>query len=119
MRTREQIIADCEKRFNEMRKGKETRESDPRFTHTCDNCRFCSGSSDFLWEARYCGEPLVRGFEPPHVLRHELYKPRTGWRDDQGRHWDFPHLCGPEKALWQPKLTLWQRFINFLTGDAA
>jgi hypothetical protein len=113
MRTREQIVADCEKRFEELRAEKERRDGDPRHIHPCATCRWAKGD----YKPELCTEPLVKGFGEPHAFRQyaisaEEYM-RT-WQDGEGRIWNFPKLCGPEKALWQPKPTWWQRIIEWL-----
>lgn len=126
MRTREQIIADCEKRFEELRAEKERRHADPLVQRPCHTCAHALRMGKSLPEWTCC-EPLVKGFGDA---------PMVGtWRTtafDYGRlvqhtekvagcetYWRFPMPCGPEKALWQPKPPLCQRIIAFLTGDAA
>lgn len=111
MRTREQIIADCERRFAELQEEAERRKVDLRLTHPCETCR---------WQKyQRCEEPLVKAFGKGHRLipyMPSVEERKSLWRDDKGLGWDFPTLCGPEKALWQPKLTIWQRIWQFLTG---
>ena len=108
MRTREQIIADCEKRFEELQREAEA----PARQRPCKTCRFYStrGDDGYRWGEGYpeyhtCTEPLVQGFGEWGV---EVRKK--------------PMPCGPEKALWQPiphKPTLCERILAFLTGDPA
>lgn len=116
-RTRDQIIQDCEDELERLRHKAELRRVDPLYTHPCTTCRFFKGQEDSLlgWDYRLCTEPLVQGFGQPHQMYHSLEGPRTGWQDDAGRTWVFPKLCGPEKALWRPRLSLWQKFIKLLT----
>lgn len=116
MRSREQIIADCEARFQELQAEKERRDADRRITHPCTTCRFITKGY-----SRKCVEPLVKGFGDGHTLKG-FHLPAEQWvelwKDDEGDRWDFPKLCGPEKALWQPieRKTCWQRFLEWL-GD--
>ena len=99
MRTREQIIADLEARYAEL----EAEAQKPWRLRPCSTCRYGSGRGS----TQKCREPLVVGFAEKGF--------RWAWdcNDFSGHE---SKLCGPEKALWQPKLTLWQRIINFLTG---
>lgn len=92
MRTQEQIIADCEKRFDELKAEKQRRDNDPAIQRPCETCRWFSniGDDGFDWSASYkhhwtCTEPLVKGFDK--------YGP-------EARRQPMP--CGPEKALWTP-----------------
>ncbi len=129
MRTREQIIADCEKRYEELRAEKERQDSDPIIQRGCRSCRFCSRKG---WELPewFCNEPLVKGLGDRVTVgswmvtefnygRGKHHTERRPGKLPSEIHWRFPMPCGPEKALWQPKPTLCQRIIAFLTGDAA
>lgn len=116
MRSREQIIEDCSKELDRLRQQAELRETDPRYTHPCTSCRFYVGTDGvFDHKSRQCHEPLVKGFRLPHFMYHSLKGPWRGWEDDQGQTWAFPTLCGKEKALWQPRLSLWQKIVKLLT----
>lgn len=106
MRTQEQIIADCEKRYAELCAEKERIYNDPQIQRPCPSCRFYSmvGDDGFNWNEDFpqyhtCTEPLVQGYRQWGV--------RIGKRNP-------PFPCGPEKALWQPKLPWWKRFMQWL-----
>lgn len=105
MRTQEQIVADCEKRFEEIQAEVQRREEDRRHTHSCTTCRFAKwdGSSLEYWT---CSEPLVVGLEDPYKTVNWSSPFHHGKWQGPGKtgevYWDFPPLCGPEKALWQP-----------------
>lgn len=84
-------------------------------------CRWAEWNRSELEEWR-CHEPLVLGFgEPPLVGSWRFFGVNmrdwkaAGVKNDQIM-WRFPSLCGPEKALWQPKepaLPLPSRIIAF------
>lgn len=122
MRTREQIVADCEKRFAELRAEKERRDNDPRLRTPCASCRFATMTANAHLIDWYCHEPLVVGFGKEHHVGTAWRSsfPVQVWKDTAGNRWDFPRLCGPEKALWQPKtpkLATWQRVKQWWGAD--
>ena len=96
-RTAAQIATQIEARKAEI----EAEALTPAYRFPCRTCKWqreFGGSWTFpSW--RYCKEPLVEGLEQPHDLRMGI-----------------PALCGPERALWQPKLSWWQRLLNWLFG---
>ena len=90
-RTPDEIKAQLEARLAEM----EAEANSPRWVAPCEQCK---------WRyASFCINPFVIGLERKNTL-----------------HWDYSKehhrntLCGPEKALWEPRPTLWQRFIAWL-----
>jgi hypothetical protein len=112
-RTPEEIRAQLEARYAEMEAEAARRDADPMLLHPCKTCRFMAmrwPSSRAGW---YCTNPLVTGFatgeneqiavwdSAPPGDWHASYRPKAA-------------ICGPEKALWAPKPTRWQRFINML-----
>ena len=104
MRTREQIIADCEKRYEELQQqaGLQKAKDEERArqkTFACRLCRYGSGLGNY----QKCREPLVVGFDPRGYA--------WAWDCKDGTNYDSK-LCGPEKALWRPKPTLCQRIIE-------
>lgn len=106
MRTREEIVADCEKRFHELRAEKDRLDNDPAIQYPCRECCFYSkrGDNGVWWGNDYphkhtCTEPLVKGFRK--------------WGVRIVRNADGPMPCGPEKALWQRR-KLRQRICDFL-----
>lgn len=103
MRTHEQIVADCEARFEELQREKERRDNDPLIQRPCKTCR---------WSIKTrCKEPLVKGFD-------NYTPPNVDWQLKLGtlsNNWPTVKLCGLEKALWQPvpkPLTRWQKFMS-------
>lgn len=93
MRTQEQIVAQCEARYAELEKEREARR------YTCANCRWSSH------DARYCNEPLVKGFD----TRVWSYDNRFCVVDNTAIT-----LCGPERALWARRLRWWERAFLWL-----
>lgn len=101
MRTQEQIIQDCEKRYAELVAEKKRRDNDPIIQYPCKTCRWYShdGEDGFCWGDKFpehhtCVAPLVKGFSK-HGLRISRY----------------PHPCGREKALWEPKISILERIL--------
>lgn len=96
-RTQEKIIAQCEARYAEL----EREAASPHKQRPCKTCRFRAHP---IFE--HCTHPLIVGFGEPD------------WCYDKNRDRGFNlsnrgNLCGPEKALWEPKPTLSQRIINW------
>lgn len=86
MRTQEQIHRDIDRRFEELKREAES----PARVRPCQKCRHFAGYKyPSIKETPKCRNPLVKGFEKRPVPL------------------DFgsmaSHLCGPEKALWEPK----------------
>ena len=83
-RTQAEIIAQLEARYAEM----EAEANSPAKLYPCKACRFSNGNR--------CENALVKGLGKQPALNAD--------------YWEYDHLCGPEKALWEPKPpTLWQR----------
>lgn len=104
MRTREQIVADCEKRYAELQQqaGLRRAEDEERAcekTFSCRLCRYGYGSGNY----QKCREPLVVGFDPRGFV--------WAWDCTDGTSYQSK-LCGPEKAFWQPKPPRCQRIIE-------
>ena len=82
VRSEEQIQAELDARLAEIeRQGQEHRHQ-----VKCRDCRWARGI--------YCANPLVKG--------HGAAKAQFSTEAD---------ICGPEKALWQEKLPLWERLF--------
>ena len=89
-RTREQILAECQARYAEM----EREAAMPERQFPCSTCTYGGGTR--------CRNPLIIGIERKSVAV-----------------WDQTHplearLCGPEKALWEPRRPWWQRLIDWI-----
>lgn len=123
MRSREQIIADCEKRYLELKQEADRRSHDPLLTRKCQNCKFSSVEREDLpqWT---CNEPLVTGFDGPKTIaswaRSDIgFQVKYDFVENKPNslankiYWKFPMPCGPEKALWQRKPSWIERIINF------
>lgn len=86
-RTHEQILAECQARYDEM----ESEAAKPELQFPCSTCRWAV-QGDWL----SCRQPLVTGIAGKPV-----------------DNWDA-RLCGPEKALWEPRQSLWSRLFDWL-----
>lgn len=104
-RTPEQITAQLEARYREL--GEQAkRHAERAKLQGCESCRwFRLNTREWVSDnnrriyAR-CVEPLMKGFdEEPH-------------KSLEFRQLDLS-LCGPEKALWQPKLSWWQKIWDW------
>jgi hypothetical protein len=93
-RTPEEIQAQLEARYAEMEAEAE-RMAKAALT-ACSTCRWRHGA--------FCKQPLVTGVKPKAILTVDAWKPKG----------DEAYLCGPEKALWEPKLTRWQKFMEWM-----
>jgi hypothetical protein len=100
MRTPEQINAELEARYAELKDEAARRKVDPKLNFPCHTCRWMTNED---WSAKYCREPLVKGFG---------FGERLSYFEGD----DLPALCGPEKALWQKRPTLAQRIIDCLNS---
>jgi hypothetical protein len=91
-RTAEQITEQLQERLEEMKAASEA----PEYLWPCKTCRWAASS--------YCRNALVRGFPPT-----------TKWNWDGGYSWAKEHaaLCGPEKALWEPKRPWYRRIWDW------
>ena len=90
-RTPEQIREQLEARLAEM----EREAVKPEKMLPCSACRWVDGA--------WCKQPLVIGLE---------CSPDLNW----DRHHDTKaaKLCGPEKALWEPRRTILQRIADWM-----
>ena len=105
MRTQEEILAQCEARYCELERRAEVikkLEAQPK----CVDCRWID-TRGYL-NGGICNQPLIKGFDElgPYCFDRESYsKHRTV-------------LCGPEKALWEPKRSLPRRLLDWWLGTA-
>lgn len=95
-RTTEQIQRQLDERLSAL----EAEAAQPERLWPCKTCRFRGEYS------HHCANPLVLGFS----------KEATNW--DWDKDYQFKDrlsaLCGPEKVLWRPRLTRWQRFAQWI-----
>lgn len=92
LRTPQEIQAQLEARYAEMEA-----EAERLRIHAltaCGSCRWSKGA--------WCNQPLVIGIKQDLVLNMDRYPQGAG------------NICGPEKALWEPIPTRWQRFMEWL-----
>lgn len=97
VRSEEEIAAQLEARYAEL-------EAEAKSRHRqfpCATCRFSSGSGTLT----RCRNPLIVGFQEKWVY---------AWDCMDGTHLKA-RLCGPEKALWRQRLSLWQRVLEWLS----
>lgn len=101
MRTQEEIIEQCKARLAEMEREAaelKAKEALPQ----CKDCRWAKhrSSANFI----KCSQPLITGIEAkPKYVSSDMF----GYTAT---------LCGPEKALWEPRLSLITRIINWFTA---
>lgn len=88
-RTPEQILAECQSRYDQMVQD----AARPEHQFPCSTCAHGGGTR--------CRQPLIVGIERRSVSVWDGSKP-AGAR-----------LCGPEKALWQPRKPVWQRVVDW------
>lgn len=92
-RTQAEIIAQLEARYAEM----EAEANSPAKLYPCKTCRFASGP--------WCRNALITGIGNKDVTHNDEY---AGYANS---------LCGPEKALWEPRPpSLWRRFMNWIAA---
>lgn len=91
-RTPEEIQAQLEARYMEL----EREAQKPERLYPCSSCRW----HEIPGKYDRCYNPLVAGFE----IGSYTFTDSTNAK----------RLCGPEKALWEPKLTRWQRFMEWM-----
>lgn len=108
MRTQDEIVSQCEARVRELEAQAEDKRArttpDPEKPF-CSTCKWLEGAtSGFHFNYSRCHEPLIKGFgEAPYIYDA---------RDGSGRR-DCA-LCGPEKALWQPRPSTLRRVAPYL-----
>ncbi len=96
MRTREQIISDCEAAYQRLKEEAESKV----ITNPCYEC-------DHSILGVWCDHPLVKGFgEQPFLGMEEELQPSNA------------SLCGPEKALWEPRRSFLQRLFEWITRSS-
>lgn len=95
LRTPEEIQAQLEARYAEMEA-----EAERLRIHALTACSACRWG-----QSMFCEQPLVMGVKRKRILTMDSWKP-------QGK--EEAYLCGPEKALWEPIPTRWQRFMEWL-----
>jgi hypothetical protein len=110
MRTHEQVVADVERRFNELKEEKRLHEEEmakPQYTKPCKTCLHYTPNGS-------CKNPLMLPIDGSR---------RNGW---SLYYWpEKLQLCkgplfkdDPEQALWEPKPpTFFQKFINIFKGE--
>lgn len=81
-RTPEQIQQQLEEAFDALVAEAERRKADPLLNFPCSTCDHGDGA--------WCNNALVKGFKD-RAFNHDVY------------NGDYAKLCGPEKALWEPK----------------
>jgi len=92
-RTPEQIREQVEARYAEM----EREINSPAMQFPCKSCRWAAYGPGY----HDCIHPLVMG------IKHVRARAMDDWvRPDAT-------LCGIEKALWEPKLSIWQRIVDW------
>ncbi len=109
MRTQQQITDDIEAAYQRLVEQKQHMDADPAIQHPCGTCRWYSmrGDDGWKWDRHFphrhtCVCPLVKGF--------------SEWGVELGvRHQNHPMPCGPEKALWTPRLSRLERIARWLT----
>lgn len=105
-RTQEQIIAQCEERFaqlkseHEERKRRDIAEGRGEGMPTCKGCRYLSQHHE-SWFAT-CSHPLIAGFKEEVFCSTEdgFFRMNCG-------------LCGIERALWEPRVPLMRRLVEW------
>lgn len=107
-RTQEQIIADCEAAYAELLAGIERKRAAEEAARIeaakpkCAGCRWHKRKPTYL--KGYCHQPLVKGIGAAPEAYDGDYWGRTG----------KAKLCGPEKALWEPKLRWWEKIFDWV-----
>lgn len=104
-RTQEQIIADCEAAYAELLADidrKRAAEEAVRIEAAKPKCAGCRWHKPAYLKG-YCHQPLVKGVG----AAPEAY-------DDYWGRQGKAKLCGPEKALWEPKLRWWEKIFDWV-----
>lgn len=127
MRTHEQVVADVEKRFNELKEEKRLHDIEmakPKYTKPCETCRYAVRPNKYS-SMLSCTNPLVKGLGEDVQLKSSssvsirgtkklvICKGATYYTHTarMGGHKELREL-NDEQALWEPRLTRFQKFIN-------
>lgn len=105
-RTQEQIIADCEAAYAKLLadiERKRAAEDAARIDAAKPRCVGCRWHKP-TYPGATCHQPLVKGVG----AAPEAYD--TAYWGRQGK----AKLCGPEKALWEPKLRWWEKIFDWV-----
>jgi len=105
-RTQEQIIADCEAAYAELLADIERRraaEEAARIEAAKPRCVGCRWHKPAYLNG-YCHQPLVKGVGGAPDAYDSPYWGRQG----------KAKLCGPERALWEPKLRWWEKIFDWV-----
>ena len=95
-------MADLEARYAQL----EAEAASPRLTMPCSKCRHMEWGLKSIVMDGECNHPLVKGFATgPVVLSFA-----------EARYENPASLCGPEKALWEPKRKWWQRLYDWFVA---
>lgn len=127
MRTHEQVVADVEQRFKELKEEKRKHDEEmakPKYTKPCKTCKYFV---DGYEHRKACSNPLIRGIKDPITFQECRDYPSLNSaksenlavclgverRDRLGTIIAF----GYEQALWEPRLKWWQKIINRVKGE--
>lgn len=105
-RAQEQIIADCEAAYAELLadiERKRAAEDAAQIEAEKPKCVACLWHTA-MYPSGVCRHPLVKGLGASHEAYDHGYWGRNG----------KAKLCGPEKALWEPKLRLWEKIFDWV-----
>lgn len=91
------------------------RQEAERFGGPCEKCRhFKRSGSTVLYETR-CLNPLISTVtfnRDAGKVQFSGYR-LNSWMTAGASH---PELCGSDHVLWEPRLSVWQRFLAWLTA---
>lgn len=102
-RTQEEIVKQCEARVAEL-------EDQAALTVTsaplCTTCKFFDGIYN-------CSNPLIVGFDKVDNYRYDWLV--ACYKGNYANLKTYKSaLCGPEKALWEPRLSRYRKFLEFV-----
>lgn len=101
MRTPELIAQQLKERVAEL----EAEAEKPARKYPCKECTHYAGYRwKYLKQGEQCGNVLVKGFSKEYP-----------WAQDEAERQSTitNRLCGPEKALWEPRLPWWRKLWNW------